>query len=273
MLPRHKPAIIHRKPSSELLSILRRTFIMLKLRCRAVFCLAALLTSSASLAAFAGTFKVLHAFKGGSDGTNPAAPLTWVGGKLYATTLYGGTGGYGTAYQVGITGREKPLYSFNDLANGGDPFSTLTELNGVFYGTTSSGGAHSAGTIFSITADGTETVLYSFTGPSDGRFPLSGLVAMDGVLYGATAAGGDASCNGGSGCGVVFSITPAGTFSTVYRLSAASGWYVSANLLAVAGKLYGTAPSGGTHGAGTVFSVTPKGKLKVLYSFTGGAVP
>jgi len=130
---------------------------------------------------------------------------------------------------------------------------------------------NSQGTIFSLTPAGEHKVLYSFAGPDDGRFPLSGLVAMDGVLYGVTAAGGDSSCNGGSGCGVVYSITPDGTFHTVYRLTNDSGWYASANLLPVGGKLYGTAESGGARGAGTVFSVSPKGKLKVLYSFSGGA--
>ncbi len=245
--------------------------IMSHLRKRDILRLAAVLTLSGSVSAYAGTFKVLHAFQGGSDGTNPAAPLNWVGGRLYSTTLYGGTGGYGTAYILSGKGKEKTLYPFTDSADGGDPFSTLTELNGVFYGTTSSGGAHSQGTIFSLTPDGKETVLYSFNGPADGRFPLSGLVAMNGVLYGVTAAGGDSSCNGGSGCGVVYSFTPGGTFSTVYRLSNASGWYASANLLPVNGTLYGTAQSGGANGEGTVFAVTPKGKFNVLYSFSGGA--
>jgi uncharacterized repeat protein (TIGR03803 family) len=240
----------------------------------AVASLAALLTPICPAPTVAGTFAVLHRFEGGADGGNPAAPLTNVGGKIYGTTLYGGdNGGYGTAFRAPVNKNDKvkTLYAFSDLSDGGDPFSTLTELNGVLYGTTSSGGANSQGTIFSVTPDGSHKVLYSFTGPDDGRFPLSGLVAMDGVLYGATAAGGDGSCNGGSGCGVVYSYTPGAGFATVYRLSDASGWYVSANLLAGDGTLYGTAPEGGAHGGGTVFSLTPKGKLTVLYSFTGAA--
>ena len=40
----------------------------------ATLCLSALLASAASVPACAGTFKVLHTFEGGTDGTNPGAP-------------------------------------------------------------------------------------------------------------------------------------------------------------------------------------------------------
>ena len=183
-------------------------------------------------------------------------------GQLYSTTEAGGTGTFGTAYRINKHGRETTLYSFSDGTDGGDPYSNLTEFNGVFYGTTYEGGAHNQGTVFSVTPDGKETVLHSFTGPHDGRLPLSGLVAMNGVLYGATAAGGDASCNGGSGCGVVYSMTTSGKFSAIYRLSNASGWFVQADLLAANGTLYGTAASGGSKGTGSVFSVTPAGRVQ-----------
>jgi uncharacterized repeat protein (TIGR03803 family) len=170
-------------------------------------CLFTLLTSAASVPACAGTFKVVHDFEAGKDGANPLASPTWVADQLYSTTESGGTGTYGTAYKLNKGGKETTLHSFSGEADGGDPSSNLAALNGLLYGTTSTGGANDEGTVFSITPDGKETVLHSFVGPRDGRFPLSGLVAMNGVLYGATAAGGDASCNGGSGCGVVYSIT------------------------------------------------------------------
>jgi uncharacterized repeat protein (TIGR03803 family) len=231
--------------------------------------LVALLAPLCAASAFGGTFAVVHTFEG-ADGSNPSAPLASAGGRIFGTTLYGP--GNGTAFELTRKGELTVIHDFGGSPDGAGPFSNLTELNGVLYGTTSAGGANSQGTIFSIAADGHETVLHSFEGPDDGRFPLSGMVAMDGVLYGATAAGGDGSCNGGSGCGVVYSFDPStGTFATVYRLSDASGWYVSANLLPVRGTLYGTAPDGGAHGWGTVFAVKPTGEFKVLYSFTGGA--
>jgi len=235
-------------------------------RLRSIPCLVALLCASP---AFGGTFAVVHTFDG-ADGSNPSGPLATAGGRLVGTTLYGPANG--TAFELAKSGELTVLHAFSAPGDGADPFSNLTEVNGVLYGTTSSGGSNSQGTIFSVTPDGRETVLYSFAGPDDGRFPLSGMVAMDGVLYGATAAGGDSSCNGGSGCGVVYSFDPAtGTFRTVHRLSDDTGWFVSANLLPVRGTLYGTAPDGGAHGWGTVFAVKPTGEFKVLYSFTGGA--
>jgi uncharacterized repeat protein (TIGR03803 family) len=45
-----------------------------------------------------GGEKVLHAFRGGTDGARPTASLTDVGGTLYGTTEYGGTNGEGTVF-------------------------------------------------------------------------------------------------------------------------------------------------------------------------------
>jgi uncharacterized repeat protein (TIGR03803 family) len=47
--------------------------------------------------------KVLHAFTGGADGNEPAAPVIFdSAGNLYGTTLYGGTSGLGngTVYRL-----------------------------------------------------------------------------------------------------------------------------------------------------------------------------
>jgi hypothetical protein len=52
-----------------------------------------------------------------------------------------------------------------------------------------------------------EKVLQFFDKLDDGNVPL-GVTVLNGVLYGATQAGGGAACNGGAGCGVVFSYTP-----------------------------------------------------------------
>jgi len=48
-----------------------------------------------------GRFKVLHAFAGGTDGTNPYAALTSDGsGNLVGTTNYGGANGDGTVFRI-----------------------------------------------------------------------------------------------------------------------------------------------------------------------------
>jgi len=71
-------------------------------------------------------------------------------------------------------------------------------------------GAFGQGNVFKLTqANGgwTYTSLYDFTGGSDGRFP-EGSVILDssGNIYGTTSQAG--SCGFGSGCGVVWEITP-----------------------------------------------------------------
>ena len=51
--------------------------------------------------------------------------------------------------------------------------------------------------------------LHRFTGGADGGNPHAGLIVdQAGNLYGTTWAGGNLSSCGGSGCGVVFELTP-----------------------------------------------------------------
>jgi uncharacterized repeat protein (TIGR03803 family) len=60
-----------------------------------------------------GHYKVLHSFKGGTDGANPDA-LVIVGptGNLYGTTNRGGTADAGVVYKLDSSGQEAVLYSF-----------------------------------------------------------------------------------------------------------------------------------------------------------------
>ena len=99
-----------------------------------------------------GKFTVLHRFKGGSDGGNPAAGLlrSADGKFLYGTTAsYNDTTYAGTVFQVG-TGGETVLYGFP--ASGVDgtvPLAGLVQdAAGNLYGTTSAG---SFGSVFKLT--------------------------------------------------------------------------------------------------------------------------
>jgi uncharacterized repeat protein (TIGR03803 family) len=47
-----------------------------------------------------GTERVLFRFTGGSDGAYPQTPLTVLGGRLYGTTVGGGTDGNGTVFSI-----------------------------------------------------------------------------------------------------------------------------------------------------------------------------
>jgi uncharacterized repeat protein (TIGR03803 family) len=114
------------------------------------------------------TEKVLYSFcsvNNGTDGCCPVSGLIDVGGTLYGTTEYGGTGycisepGCGTVFSLTTVGIEKVLHRFGSGTDGSRPFAGLINVRGTLYGTTYEGGAHGGGTIFSITTGGTENML------------------------------------------------------------------------------------------------------------------
>jgi uncharacterized repeat protein (TIGR03803 family) len=157
-----------------------------------------------------GTFKVLHAFDGGTDCNAPDDSLIEdKSGNLYGTTYYGGNTGYGCIFKVASGGSsETVLYSFKGTGDDGEyPLGQLVaDSAGNFYGTTYYGGVNGDGTVFKLTPGGKETILHSFAGGSDGAYPYAGLtVGKKGELFGTTKyGGGDANCT--YGYGTVFEI-------------------------------------------------------------------
>jgi uncharacterized repeat protein (TIGR03803 family) len=138
----------------------------------------------------------------------------------------------------------------------------------------------------------TFTTLHRFHG-ADGELPYATLVqATSGNLYGTTSGGGaNQTCF--LGCGTVFTITPAGSLTTIYSFCSQGGSSCTdgdspsdALVQATDGNLYGTTSNGGAnasdcggYGCGTVFKITLGGTLTTLYSFcsqsgcTDGAYP
>jgi len=167
------------------------------------------------------TESILYSFTGGADGGRPFAGLTIHDGKLYGTTVAGGSGeGVVFELQSGSSGwTETVIYAFKGHPDGANPEAKLIfDKSGNLYGTTDSGGWRycfiGCGTIFKLTPKSgggwQETVLYHFNGRgvSDGENPEAGLLRdAKGHLYGTTSVGGAAkSCP--SGCGVVFRLSP-----------------------------------------------------------------
>lgn len=228
----------------------------------------------------AGVEKVIYSFNGGNDGAVPYAGLIDVGGSLYGTTAFGGTGsvpdhcnGCGTVFSVTPGGVEKVVYSFQaGLHDGEMPMAKLVNVGGTLFGTTIIGGYTGEGTVFSVTLSGIEKELLAFygCGSDGGSSPAAGLIKFGGTLYGTTQQGsGGTSCANG---GVVFSMTPGGSEAVVYSFGskANDGQNPSAGLIQVNGILYGTTVSGGANGKGAVFAVTKSGAESVIYSFGGG---
>ena len=166
------------------------------------------------------------------------------------------------------------LATFNG-ANGSNPTGALIEgPDGNFYGTTLDGGTVGSGTVFEMTAQGALSTLYSFC---DGQTessctaafgPLSGLVlGNDGQFYGTTGytAHGGWTGYGGS----VFTITPSGTFNTLYGFCGIAGCPREPGALVQGtdGNFYGTTLIDAPNYGGTFFSMTSAGQVTILYKF------
>ena len=150
--------------------------------------------------------------------------------------------------------------------------------DGNFYGTTWGGGTNNLGAVFRISPNGNYTNLHSFVGPpNDGANPFAGLIqGSDGNFYGTTEYGGT-NTNCPSGCGTIFQITSAGTYTTLYSFNGGTnGANPTASL--VQGKdgfFYGTTLNGGSStncssGCGTVYKINSAGTHTILYSLIRG---
>lgn len=102
----------------------------------------------------AWTETILHSFY--TEGSDPNdGVLVTASGALYGTTLFGGTGQYGTAFKLtppavsGDPWTETTLATFTG-ANGAYPEAGLLLIKGTLYGTTTYGGVSDYGTVFKL---------------------------------------------------------------------------------------------------------------------------
>lgn len=254
-----------------------------------------------------GTQTILHTFTG-SDGQFPSGTLALdSSNNLYGTTGQGGLvkqsciplakpQGCGVIFKLNaVTRKLTVLHRFAGGADGAEPNGLIRDSAGNLYGTTFLGGVagcgnnETCGTIYKVNSAGAHTVLYSFTGGTEGGLPISVISDSAGNLYGMTQVGGDLSCQPntaqGSGCGVVFEFTAAGTLKVLHAFTGGKdGQNVSAVAASSAGlirnsagTLFGTSPLGGLQdctgypGCGVVFSLNPTTeKETVLHSFSQG---
>ena len=206
---------------------------------------------------------------GGTNGANPGAGLVQgKDGNFYGTTVVGGANGYGSLFQLTLSGTLATLISFNRTNNGANPGAALVQgSDDAFYGTTEAGGTNNNGTIFKVTTNGTLTTLVSFNG-TDGALPLAPLVqGQDGKFYGTTDTGGT------NQDGTAFQMLTNGTLTSLVSFdNNNNGSSPRAGLVQAAdGNFYGAASLGGTNGYGTMFRLATNGALTTLYSFTGGS--
>jgi uncharacterized repeat protein (TIGR03803 family) len=105
-----------------------------------------------------GTYSVLYAFAGGSDGGYPfAAPLVDRKGNLYGTTDGGGDAACncGTVFKLAPDGGERVLHAFTAGDDGRGSDAPLISVQGTLFGTTYWGGGSAncpvgCGTVFKL---------------------------------------------------------------------------------------------------------------------------
>src|SRR5580700_2167120 len=211
----------------------------------------------------------LYPFKGGTDGRFPTGAFIDGGGVWYGTTG-GGRRFQGTVFAFTPSGGEHVVHLFRHGKSEGELPDALTVLDGTLYGTTRAGGTNGFGTVFELTTSGSERVLYRFADGTDGRTPGGWLVVKGHTIYGTTNTGGSDGCYS-VGCGIVFSVTPAGVERVVYAFQGGNDGEYPSTLIMLDGALYGTTPFGGPDNEGTVFTISASGQERVLHSFGGGA--
>lgn len=191
----------------------------------------------------AGVFSTLHAFTS-TEGNQCFFIIQGSDGNFYTACNYNGANNQGTLVKITKAGVVTVLHNFtgtdgSNAANGGP----LVEANdGNYYGLTNNGGTDGYGVAYRLTSSGSYTVLQNFDG-TNGSYPLFGMtLGPDGKMYGTTSRGGsEGSC--ANNCGTIFSLTTAGTLTTLYNFvaSTSEAWYPESNLmLDTNGLFYGT---------------------------------
>jgi len=202
----------------------------------------------------------------GPDGGLPQSELVkGSDGLFYGTTGEGGAHNTGTVFKITTAGTLTMIYDFTGGIDGCSPRAGVIQgSDGLFYGTASGGGTNGVGTIYQVSSNGVFTTLYTFSGGSDGGVPDIQLVeGNDGLFYGTTTGGGV------NGTGSVFTVSSAGTFTTLFSFDGTNGVSPAAGLVQGSdSNFYGTTFLGGTNEHGTVFQITPAGTLTTLFQFS-----
>jgi uncharacterized repeat protein (TIGR03803 family) len=211
-------------------------------------------------ATFSGAYKLTRSgkliFLSELPGYSQAPLVEATDGNFYGTTWFGHHQAHSTVFRMTPGGVVTVIHKFDGF-DGSDPCGPLIQgRDGALYGTASLDGPHSNGLVFRIKLDGTYTILHAFPDPrvpKDGITPCAGLLqATDGSLYGVTTEGGTSAYDG-----VIFRISPDGTYSIVHNFTQPEGRYPSsAPIQHTNGKIYGLTEHGGpVNSFGVVYSL------------------
>lgn len=223
-----------------------------------------------------GTITTLHSFCSQSncvDGYLPYGPLVLGTDGYFYGVAAGGTANMGVIYRISSTGSYKVIHSFLG-SDGHGPDGLVWASDGNLYGVTTIGGSLGYGTIFKATTSGVVTTLHNFDF-THGSDPSAAMAqGSDNNFYGTTAQGGtDNSCLG-QPCGIVFKMTPSGSFTVLHNFNVNQGFDTFAPVVQAAnGTFYGLTQLGGLvnascpNGCGTLYSITSNGTFQIVHKF------
>jgi uncharacterized repeat protein (TIGR03803 family) len=205
-----------------------------------------------------GNLTVIKHFNLTVDGGYPKGSLLLANdGNFYGMTSGGSINNGGAIFKLTPSGTYTILRSLSINTDGGRPQGHLIQAtDGFLYGINNAGGVNGYGTIFKIKTDGTSyTVLKSMVNTTGANSYGSLVQASDGNFYGMTNLGGTANR------GVIFRITPAGTYTVLRNLNGTTdGQYPFGDLIqAKDGFLYGMTNSAGANYTGTIFKIKTDG--------------
>jgi uncharacterized repeat protein (TIGR03803 family) len=165
------------------------------------------------------------------------------------------------ATEVGQAQSVKVITDFSGQPSTLPGGSLVQGRNGQLYGGTDSF-AGSDGTIFQLSTRGTLGFLHTFDS-TDGAQPQGLTLATDGNLYGVTSSGGT------SNSGVLYRLSPNGTYATLHEFSGGSdgGSPIASPVEATDGSIYGVT-LGSFVLASTLYRYTPQsGSFATIYTF------
>ena len=212
-------------------------------------------------------------------------------GQFYGTSIGGDY--YGGVWKTTAAGKLTNFAVFGTDPNVSEPLAPpVLGMDGNLYGSGGQGGTSGSctysyggcGGIYKMAPTGKNySVLYRFAPTkvqTDGSNPVAPLIlGTDGNFYGTTSSGGTSTGRGFGGGGVIFKLTPSGSYSVLYNFcslrSCVDGEFPYAGLVQGSdGNFYGTTNQGGARihaggfTGGAIFSINPiTGKYTVLYSF------
>jgi uncharacterized repeat protein (TIGR03803 family) len=166
------------------------------------------------------TFKVIRQLVYSSDGGSPQGSLIkGLDSNFYGMTTTGGAKNAGTIFKISPNGVIfTVIRTLTTATDGSNPSGSLfLAKDSLFYGTANFGGTFGGGTIFKINSTGTVFNVLKHFNPaatdSNGYNPKGNLIqASDGNFYGLT------SSDGKKKAGVIFRISPTGTFAVIRHL-------------------------------------------------------